>query len=232
MIALTRQSAQPWLDPESYWTGLSTATAQLDTPIGAISLPALAHNAFDMLDRAAGRTIRVASKSVRVRGVLEAVLAVEGYQGVLAFTLPEAIWLAETIDDVVLGYPTADRAALAALLSSEKLAGRITLMVDSVAHLDYIDAIAAPGKRENIRVAIDLDASWNSRLLGFLGVYRSPIHEVGPATDFARAIVERPGFTLVGMMSYEAQIAGVTNRPTGRPFLARTVDYVQWHSTT
>ena len=232
MIALVRRTGEPWLDPASYWAGLSAATAALDTPFGAISIPALAHNAFDMLDRAGGRTIRVASKSVRVRGVLEAVLALEGYHGVLAFTLPEALWLAETIDDVVVGYPTADRTALATLASSAKLAGRVTLMVDSVAHLDFIDSVAAAGKRENIRVAIDLDASWNSRLLGFLGVYRSPVHEVGEAMALARAIVERPGFTLVGMMSYEAQIAGVTNRPTGRPFLARTVDYVQSHSTT
>ncbi len=232
MIALERQSGQPWLDAAQYWAGLSAATAALDTPFGAISVPALAHNAFDMLDRAGGRTIRVASKSVRVRGVLDAVLALEGYHGVLAFTLPEALWLAETIDDVVVGYPTADRTALAALMGSAKLAGRVTLMVDSVAHLDYIDSVAATGKRENIRVAIDLDASWNSRLLGFLGVYRSPVHEVGQAMELARAIVDRPGFTLVGMMSYEAQIAGVTNRPTGRPFLARTVDYVQSHSTT
>jgi D-serine deaminase-like pyridoxal phosphate-dependent protein len=232
VIALTRQSGEPWLAPESYWAGLSAATAALDTPFGAISVPALAHNAFDMLDRAGGRTIRVASKSVRVRGVLEAVLALEGYHGVLAFTLPEALWLAETIDDVVLGYPTVDRTALKSLFGSSRLAGRVTLMVDSIAHLDYIDSVAAAGKRENIRVAIDLDASWNSRLLGFLGVYRSPVHEVGQAMELARAIVERPGFTLVGMMSYEAQIAGVTNRPSGRPFLARTVDYVQSHSTT
>ncbi len=232
MIALERRTGEPWLDPASYWAGLSAATAALDTPFGALSIPALAHNAFDMLDRAGGRTIRVASKSVRVRGVLEAVLALEGYHGVLAFTLPEALWLAETIDDVVLGYPTVDRTALATLAGSAKLAGRVTLMIDSVAHLDFIDSVAAAGKRENIRVAIDLDASWNSRLLGFLGVYRSPVHEVGEAMALARAIVERPGFTLVGMMSYEAQIAGVTNRPTGRPFLARTVDYVQSHSTT
>jgi D-serine deaminase-like pyridoxal phosphate-dependent protein len=232
MIALARDATAPWLDPAAYWGGLSTATAALDTPFGAISVPALAHNAFDMLSRAGGRTIRIATKSVRVRGVLDAVLALDGYRGVLAFTLPEALWLAESIDDVVVGYPTADRAAIAALAGSAKLAGRVTLMVDSAAQLDLIDSIVPPAKRETLRLAIDLDASWNSRLLGFLGVYRSPIHEVDQATALARLIVSRPGFALVGMMSYEAQIAGVTNRPTGRPLLARTVDYVQSRSTS
>ena len=70
-----------------------------------LSQDALAANAFDLLDRASGTPIRVASKSVRVRAVLDAVLALPGYHGILAYTLPEALWLAETHDDVVVGYP-------------------------------------------------------------------------------------------------------------------------------
>ena len=109
---LTNSTSQPWLNPAKYWGGLSTATAALDTPFGAVSVPALAHNAHDMLERANGTTIRVASKSIRVRGVIEQVLTLPGYAGVLSYTLPEALWLAETIDDVVVGYPSVDRAAI------------------------------------------------------------------------------------------------------------------------
>ena len=126
-------------DPATYWPGLSAATAGLDTPFGAVSVPALAHNAHDMLRRSAGTTIRVASKSIRVRGVIESVLALPGYRGVLAYTLPEARWLAESIDDVVVGYPSVDRAALERLGASEKLASRVTLMVDSTDQLDAVD---------------------------------------------------------------------------------------------
>jgi D-serine deaminase-like pyridoxal phosphate-dependent protein len=86
------------------------------------------------------------------------------------------------------------------------------------------------GKREPIRVALELNASWRSKTLGYLGVYRSPVFSAAEAKALGRAIVERPGFTLVGMMAYEAQIAGVVNRPTGKPLLARTVDYVQKNS--
>ncbi|MFZ2963787.1 MAG: amino acid deaminase/aldolase, partial [Rhodoglobus sp.] len=82
-----------------------------------------------------------------------------------------------------------------------------------------------------IRVAIELDASWRSKALGHLGVYRSPVRTVDEARALAEAIVARPGFRLVGLMAYEAQIAGVVNRPPGKPVLARTVDYVQEHST-
>lgn len=230
-MRLIENPTQPWLDPERYWGSLSAATESLDTPFGAISVPALSWNAHDMLRRAKGTTIRVASKSLRVRGVIDAVLALPGYKGVLAYTLPEALWLAETIDDVVVGYPTVDRTALAALGSSPKLAKRVTLMIDSVAQLDFVDAVLPPGKRETIRVALELDASLRSRALGHLGVHRSPVYTVAEAQTLARAIVARPGFRLVGMMAYEAQIAGTINRPPGKPAMAALIDYVQRRST-
>ena len=218
-LALTRPASAQWRDdPAAYWGALGAATADLDTPLGAISLEALSANAFDLLDRAQGTPIRVASKSVRVRGVLDAVLALPGYHGILAYTLPEALWLAEQgHQDVVVGYPSADRAAIARLAADEKLAARVTVMIDDVAQLDLIDAVVAPAKRTTIRVCLELDASFHAPVLGHLGVRRSPVHEPHQARALAEVIVGRAGFSLVGMMAYEAQIAGVTNR--GKPIV-------------
>lgn len=198
----------PWSDPPSYWRSFSRALDGMSGPVAAVDLAALRHNALDLVVRAGGVPIRVASKSVRVRGLLDAVLALPGYRGILAFTLPEALWLAETHDDIVLGYPTADRAGLAALAADESAASRITLMVDDLAQLDLVDAVAAPGSRAEIRVAIDADASWRAPGLGHIGVLRSPVHEPAEVAALARSIAARPGFRLVGLMMYEAQIAG------------------------
>jgi D-serine deaminase-like pyridoxal phosphate-dependent protein len=213
-LQLTRPAATPWRDdPAGYWGALTAATAELDTPLGAIDAAALAANAFDMLDRAQGTPIRVASKSVRVRGVLDAVLALPGYHGILAYTLSEAIWLAQQGHrDVVVGYPTAERAAIARLAADETVAASVTVMIDDVAQLDLIDAVVGPSRRPAIRVCLELDASFDAPLLGHLGVRRSPVHTVEQARALAEAIAARPGFRLVGMMAYEAQIAGVTNR--------------------
>ena len=218
-LTLTRPGPAPWRDdPAGYWGRLGEATAGLDTPLGAIDLEALAANAYDMLDRAQGTSIRVASKSIRVRGVLDAVLALPGYHGVLAYTLSEALWLAEQgVQDVVVGYPTADRAALARLASSPESAAHVTVMIDDVAQLDLIDAVAAPAKRATIRVCLELDASFEAPVLGHLGVRRSPVHTPQQARALAEQIVARPGFALVGMMAYEAQIAGVVNK--GKPMV-------------
>jgi D-serine deaminase-like pyridoxal phosphate-dependent protein len=198
----------PWADPAAYWTPMTDAVASVSGPVAALNLPALRYNALDMVVRSAGVPIRVASKSVRVREVIDATLAVPGYHGILAFTLPEALWLAETHDDVVLGYPSVDRAALAALAADEHAAARVTLMVDDLAQLDLVDTVAAPGTRPTLRVAIDADASWRAPGLGHIGVRRSPVHQPGEVANLARAITARPGFRLVGLMMYEAQIAG------------------------
>ena len=212
-----RPESAPWLVPGEYWPGLGAATAHLDTPVAALHLDALRHNTHDLLARAAGTTIRVATKSIRARSVIEAILALPGFGGVLAYTLAEGLWLADTVDDVVIGYPSTDRAALARLGTSPELAAKVTLMVDSVAHLDFIDSVLPPGGRERIRVCLELDAAWDAPLLGHLGVLRSPVHTPAEAGALAAAIVSRPGFALVGLMAYEAQIAGLGDRPAGRP---------------
>jgi D-serine deaminase-like pyridoxal phosphate-dependent protein len=213
----TTTDAAPWTTPSRYWPAFTEATVALDAPVGVLHLGALRHNAADMLRRANGRPIRVASKSIRVRSVIEALLRLPGYQGVLAYTLAEAIWLADTVDDIVVGYPTAERGGIRRLATDPGLATRITLMVDSIAQLDLIDAVVPPGEREPIRIALELDASWNAPVLGHLGVRRSPVHDPADAGALAAYIATRAGFRLVGMMGYEAQIAGVTNRPAGKP---------------
>ncbi len=201
------------------WATRTAATAELDPPYAVLDRGALAANAADLVRRAGGVPIRVASKSIRTRAAIDALLAMPGFHGVLGYTLAESIWLARHgVTDVVVGYPTVDRGAIARLAADETLASRVTLMVDSVAQLDVVDAVVAPSARPAIRVAIDLDASWRSRVLGHIGVFRSPIHSPVDAKALAAAIAARRGFRLVGMMAYEAQIAGVQDAVAGQAF--------------
>ncbi|WP_416442399.1 alanine racemase [Leucobacter sp. HNU] len=216
-----RAAEQTWhADRERYWGSLSAATRDRPAPVVALSAEALSWNAHDLLRRAGGLPIRVASKSIRVRSVLESVLALPGYRGILAYTLDEAIWLAETgvSDDVVVAYPTANRAAIRQLAASERAAAAVSVMIDSAEQLDLIDAAVPPAERAApIRVCLDFDASWRTRALGHIGVLRSPVHEPAELRALAELVLRRDGFALVGVMSYEAQIAGVTDDPPGRP---------------
>ncbi|PJJ71489.1 D-serine deaminase-like pyridoxal phosphate-dependent protein [Diaminobutyricimonas aerilata] len=209
---------------------LDEATAGLDAPIGALSVPALAANARSLSERAGRLPIRVASKSVRVRAVLHAVLALPGFAGVLAYTLREALWLAETVPDVVVGYPSADRGAIARLCASESLARRVTLMIDDLDQLDLVDSVVPAGRRGDVRVCLEVDVALTHRALGRLGVWRSPIATADDARRLAEAIVRRRGFRLVGLMAYEAQLAGLGDSPAGRPVRAAVVRSVHRRS--
>src|SRR5436190_17448340 len=90
------------------------ALAGVEAPFALVDLDALWPNGEDMLRRAAGKPIRVASKSVRSRPVLERILARDpGFRGLLTYTLPETLWLARHgFENLVVAYPTADRAAI------------------------------------------------------------------------------------------------------------------------
>jgi D-serine deaminase-like pyridoxal phosphate-dependent protein len=213
---------------------LNAATAHLEPPFAVVDLAALRANAAAMRRRAAGKPIRLASKSVRCRQVMDQVLAMDGFRGILAYTLPEALWLAGcgTSDDIVVAYPSTDRAALARLAGNAEAAAAITLMVDCPEHLDLIEKAArAAAQPHPVRVSIDIDAGYVA-LRGALraGARRSPIRTPAQAAAMAAAIVARPGLTLAGLMAYEGQIAGVADRPPGRPLYAQAIRYMQRRS--
>src|SRR4051794_28103622 len=91
---------------------LSTATYGLPAPVAVVDLDVFDANALDLLKRADGVPVRVASKSVRVRSLVERALG-HGFAGVMAYSLREALWLvSEGVRDVLVGYPTVDAEAL------------------------------------------------------------------------------------------------------------------------
>jgi D-serine deaminase-like pyridoxal phosphate-dependent protein len=207
------------------------ATAHLEAPFAIVDLAALRANAAAMTRRAAGKPIRLASKSVRCRALTERVLRMDGFRGVLAYTLPEALWLAAsgTSGDIVVAYPTADRTALARLAGDPAAAAAISVMVDCPDHLDLIEkAIAGVADPRPVRVAIDIDAGY-AALGGRLraGARRSPVRTPEQAAALAADVAARPALRLTGLMAYEAQIAGVGDDPPGRPLYARAVRLMQ-----
>jgi D-serine deaminase-like pyridoxal phosphate-dependent protein len=179
-------------------------------PLAFVDLDALWANAGDMLRRAGGKPIRVASKSVRCRPLLERILARDGFQGLMTFTLPESLWLHENgFSDLLLAYPTAER-----VNGPEPV-----VMIDSVAQLDLI---------ERGRVCIEVDLAYalpGGRVK--VGVKRSPIRTPDEAAALAREIVRRPGVELAGIMGYEAHIAGLGDRPPGTRLKGAVIERLQ-----
>ncbi|MFD3485379.1 amino acid deaminase/aldolase [Streptomyces sp. NPDC058665] len=204
------------------------ATAHLDAPLAVVDLEAFDANADDLVRRAAGKPIRVASKSVRCRALLERVLARDGFAGVMSFTLAESLWLARAgFDDVLLAYPSVDRGAFAELAADPKLAAAVTVVIDDPAQLDLVD-LSRAGGTEEIRVCLELDTAlhmFGGRVR--IGSRRSPLREPAQLAELARSVVRRPGFRLVGLMAYEGHVAGVGDSVADRPLRSRAVRLMQ-----
>ena len=101
-----------------------SAFAELEAPFAFVDLDAVEANADAMLQRARGKPIRIASKSVRCRPLLRRLLdRSPGFQGLLNFTVPEALWLHEQGHrNLLVAYPwTGSRALeqLAALAAAD-----------------------------------------------------------------------------------------------------------------
>ena len=208
--------------------------AEVEAPFAFVDLEAMWANAAALLERAGDKPVRVASKSIRCRALLEAILGRDRrFAGLMTFTLPETLWLAEQgFEDLLLAYPTVDAGALGelALRSVANPAGAPIVMVDCAEHLDAIESVLGAGAAP-VRVCIDVDASWwalGGRIK--VGPKRSPVHTVADAVALAREIERRPQIELDGLMAYEGQIAGVGDRPPGRRLRGAAIRFMQRRS--
>jgi D-serine deaminase-like pyridoxal phosphate-dependent protein len=205
--------------------------AEVEAPFAFVDLDAMWANAEEMLGRAGAKPIRVASKSVRCRALLERILDRDPrFAGLMTYTLPETLWLAEQgFEDLLLAYPTADTGALGelALRSVASPDGAPVVMVDCVEHLEAIESVLGAGAAP-VRLCIDVDAGWwalGGRIK--VGPKRSPVRSVEQAVELAREIERRPQLRLVGLMAYEGQIAGVGDRPPGRRLRGAGIRFMQ-----
>jgi D-serine deaminase-like pyridoxal phosphate-dependent protein len=208
--------------------------AEVEAPFAFVDLDAMAANAAAMLERAGGKPIRVATKSLRCRATIERALGSgAGFAGLMTFTLPETLWLAELgYENLLLAYPTADAGALSelALRSAANPGGAPIVMVDCAEHLDAIESVLGAGAPP-VRVCIDVDAGWWSfggRLK--VGPKRSPVHTVEQAVALAREIERRPQIELAALMAYEGQIAGVGDTPPGQRRRGAAIRWMQRRS--
>jgi D-serine deaminase-like pyridoxal phosphate-dependent protein len=224
--------AAPTADREALHARYEAIFDSITAPFAFVDLDALHANARFMLAQAAGKPIRIASKSVRSVAVLRRILELDpGFEGILSFTLPEALFLArQGFENVVVAYPTVDREALAELveLAAAEPANAPVPMVDSSPHLDLVESAIGGGPAE-VRVWLDLDVGWwpLGGKLARIGPKRSPVRTPERARQMAAEIEERPGTRLVGVMAYEGHIAGVGDRIPGRPLRSALIRRMQ-----
>lgn len=185
-------------------------------PFAYLDLDLLDQNIREVAARASGKRVRLASKSLRSVTVLRRILAADScFQGIMCFTAREAVYLAaQGFDDLLLGYPMWHADDIAAVARAITGGTHITLMIDSVEHVEQIEAVAA---REGVHIplCLDLDVALDMPGLHF-GAWRSPLRTEAQARLVLERIKSSSHVWLDGVMGYEAQIAGVGNAYPGQ----------------
>ncbi len=185
-------------------------------PFAFVDLDLLDANIHAVLVRAAGKRVRVASKSVRCAAMLRRLLAADpSIQGLMAFTAREAVWLAaQGFDDLLIGYPCVHHGDLAAVARATAGGAHITLMVDSLAQVERIEA-AAQAHAVRLPLCLDSDMALPAPGLHF-GTWRSPLRTPADARPVLARIIGSAHVYLDGIMGYEAQVAGVGDSYPGK----------------
>lgn len=173
-------------------------------------------NVADIIPRAAGKKIRIASKSVRVPELIKRVLDTSDvYQGLMCYSPREMVYLSQQgFDDLLMGYPIWNEADILPVCQELKKGKQLVLMVDSVEHINHLQAIGSAQGVE-ILVCLDLDMSSDYPGLHF-GVWRSSVRKASDAKPVIDAVLKSPNVKLEGLMGYEAQIAGLGDSVKGQ----------------
>src|SRR5260370_17266157 len=181
-----------------------------------VDLDLLDANIRAAVARAAGKRVRVASKSVRSVAILRRILdSSPTIQGLMCFTAPEAVWLAaQGFDDLLIGYPCFHEQDIADVARATAGGAHITLMVDNIAHFERIEAIA---QTHGVHLPLCLEADMSLPVPGLhFGVWRSPVRTLAEARPVVERIAASEHVFLDGLMGYEAQIAGVGDNYPGK----------------
>jgi D-serine deaminase-like pyridoxal phosphate-dependent protein len=204
-------------------------------PLMVVDRAALRRNIRRMTEIAlnADTSLRVATKSVRVPGLLELIRDEIGdtYEGLMTYSPAETRFLHECgFEDFLVAYPRVNPMQIHELVEVNREGSTARLMVDEPAHLEAVDAVyeELPPDTDPLPVCVELDVSYRPFGLTHLGVRRSPIRSVEEFEHFYEQVCANPHVRFAGTMGYEAQLAGVPDDSTGQPLrnlLIRTMKH-------
>lgn len=183
--------------------------ASVDRPCAWLDLDALEHNIATVYEGLQGKQLRIGSKSIRCVEVMRKIAAASPNDvGILSYSAEESLFLLqEGFKDIVCAYPSLDREAIEACERQAGPSARVVWMVDCPEQLDALNCVARK-LGQPLRVCLELNLSTPVPGLYF-GTRRSQLHSLESLERF----LTRPGLweqlRVVGVMGYEAQIAGV-----------------------
>lgn len=192
------------------------AYKHLTRPFAAIDLDAIDQNIEFINQEAQGKKIRIATKSIRSKSLLTYIAErLDNHYGWMTFTLTETVaLLRDGFDNILIGYPQMENAPLEEVSQFINEGRSIVFMVDRIEQWQWLENA---GKVYNVvfKICIDINLSTDFKLIYF-GTKRSSLVTIA---DVEKLLTKSQSFiytNIVGLMGYEAQIAGVTDQPIAK----------------
>lgn len=204
------------------WVRLREAIVGEPLPCALVDLDAFDANVERILRpvRAHKKTLRPATKSIRVPELIRRVAAHEGVRGLMTYSAKETLLLAEQgFSDLLCAYPTVQRSDVDALAAAAKHTV-VRVVCDDVAHLEALDA-AAERAGTVVGAMVEIDMSYRPLERIHLGVRRSPLRSAEDASAFAERATGFRHLRFDGVMGYEAHVAGVGDQTLAKRAMKR-----------
>lgn len=186
-------------------------------PYAWLDLDALDANIRTMIAGSGDKDIRIATKSIRSTDVLRYIERAvdQRFAGWMTFTAAETAYLCEQgFDHFLLGYPTLEEKSVRQLMRWIHQGKDITFMVDAVEQVDFLKRLA---EEEDVAAALCMDLNVSQQYPSlYFGTRRSALTNAKDTACFIDAILPSPYIYVVGLMGYDAQIAGVGDRPANK----------------
>ena len=188
---------------------------QTPKPFAFVDMAAWRQNFADLVARCGHKRIRIATKSIRCPDLMRTLAGHPQVDGWLCFSADEALYLAGLgFNNLLVAYPTLEPPRVTAVCRAVQQGAQIVLMADSAAHLRALNRLAAAAGAV-LPVALDIDVSVAFPGIYF-GVYRSSLRQAADLRALLAILPDCPALKLCGVMTYEAQIAGVTDAHNGK----------------
>ena len=196
------------------WERYRTVLEDAVLPAAIVDLDAVDSNVDTLLAgvRANGKTLRLASKSIRCVALMKYIAArgADVVRGLMTYTAHETLHLArQGFADLLLAYPTLRTRELEALVEANAHGANASMVVDCEEHVAAVERLAS-ARGVKLPLVVEIDLAWRpagDRVV--VGVRRSPLRTVEAVVALARRIASSASVRFDGVMGYEAHIAGL-----------------------
>ncbi len=192
-------------------------------PSAWLDLDALDKNITVVNAKTAKVNLRIASKSVRSLAMLNYIKErTPNYIGIMSYSAEESVYLLENgFKNILCAYPTLDKESIVKTFDYTAQGAKMVWMIDRIEHWLLLENLAKT-HQTMVEICLDINMSMPLPKLYF-GTKRSALIDKKQLKKLLNRTKNFSHTKIVGLMGYEAQIAGLPENMPNKTLLAPAI---------